>query len=348
MAKLNRSIVWMALLAIGLLIALSIAGAFCGAQKAKLLFNSIPLVVYWCGLTVLLAAGFIEFPRLLHKPGLFMIHAGCLLILAGSMWGSQAGHRLSKKLFGIQKIPNGYMLISEGNSENHVTTENLSQQLGKLPFSIKLKKFRLEYYQTDGNSAPQLYIQTQDGQPLQLAAKPGEEISLGKIGSKLKVVNTFRNFKLRIEDGKKIVTDEEQGEENPAVEVRIESPDGSSYTRYVFERFGDFSHVKNELQLSYVSQKPRMIRDYFSDLAVIENEKEVVSKTIEVNHPLHYGGYHFYQYSYDSEAGKYTILSVTSDSGLYAVYSGYWLLSLGVLWQVWFGPIVGYIRSKKK
>jgi len=348
MAKLNRSIMWMALLAIGLLIALSIAGAFCGAQKAKLLFNSIPLVVYWCGLAALLAAGFIEFPRLLHKPGLFMIHAGCLLILAGSMWGSQAGHRLSEKLFGIRKIPNGYMLISEGNSENHVTTENLNQQLGKLPFSIKLKKFRLEYYQTDGNSAPQLYIQTQDGQPLELAAKPGEEISLGKIGSKLKVVKTFRNFKLRLEDGKKIVTDEEQGEENPAVEVRIESPDGNSYTRYVFEHFGDFSHVKNELQLRYVSQEPRMIRDYFSDLAVIENEKEVVSKTIEVNHPLHYGGYHFYQYSYDSEAGKYTILSVTSDSGLYAVYSGYWLLSLGVLWQVWFGPIVGYIRNKKK
>ena len=90
-----------------------------------------------------------------------------------------------------------------------------------------------------------------------------------------------------------------------------------------------------------------MIRDYFSDLAVIENDKEVLSKTIEVNRPLHYGGYHFYQHSYDSEKGQYTVLSVTSDSGLYVVYSGYWLLSLGVLWQFWLRPAVRYIKSKK-
>ena len=182
---------------------------------------------------------------------------------------------------------------------------------------------------------------------MQLVAKAGEEIYLGQGKGKLKVVGTFRNFKIRIEDGKKIVTDEKKEGENPAVEVEIEVPDGNSYTRYVFERFAGHNHDENGLQLSYVPQGPRMIRDYFSDVVVIENEKEVASKTIEVNHPLHYGGYHFYQHSYDSEAGKYTILSVTSDSGLYAVYSGYWLLCLGVLWQFWFRHITGHIKSKK-
>jgi hypothetical protein len=92
-----------------------------------------------------------------------------------------------------------------------------------------------------------------------------------------------------------------------------------------------------------------VIRDYFSDVVVIEDGKEIVGKMIEVNHPLHYGGYHFYQHSYDSQAHKYTILSVTSDSGLYAVYGGYWLLCLGVLWQFWFRHIVsrGILRVKK-
>ncbi|GAH13017.1 unnamed protein product, partial [marine sediment metagenome] len=123
-------------------------------------------------------------------------------------------------------------------------------------------------------------------------------------------------------DGKRIVTDEGQEEENPAVAVEIEVPDGNSYTHYVFERFAGFNHGEDGLQLSYVSRGHRMIRDYLSDIVVIENEKEVASKVIEVNHPLHYGGYHFYQHSYDSEAGKYTILLVTSDSGLYAVYGG--------------------------
>ena len=351
MKKLNRSIMWVALVVIGLLAVLSVLGAFCGAQKAKLIFNSIPLVVYWYGLAVLLVAGLVEFPRLLHKPGLFMIHTGCLLVLAGGMWGSEARHRLQERFLGIRKIPSGYMLISEEDSEKHVVAEDFKQKLGELPFSIKLNDFRLEFYEADEDSVPRLYIQTKEGQYLQLVAKAGEEVSLDQGRGKLKVVRTFRNFKILIENGKKIVTDEGQGEENPAVEVEIEVPDGNSDTRYVFERFEGFSHGEDgdELQLSYVSQGPRVIRDYFSEVVVIENEKEVASKVIEVNHPLHYGGYHFYQHSYDSEMGKYTILSVTSDSGLYAVYVGYWLLCLGVLWQFWFRHItIGLDMSKVK
>jgi len=341
---------WVALMAIGLLAVMSVLGAFLGARKAKLFFNSMPLGIYWYGFAVLLIAGFVELPRLLHKPGLFMIHAGCLLVLAGGMWSSKAGHQLAGRLFGITKIPGGYMLISEGNSEKEVTAEDFRHKLGELPFSIKLKDFRIEYYQTGEDSVSQLYIKTQEGRDLQLVAKTGEEINLGQGEGVLKVVRTFKNFKIRIEDDKKIVTDEKQQGENPAVEVRIEVPDGNSYTRYVFERFAGFSHGEDEdgLQLRYVPQGPGVIRDYISDVVVIEDGKELKSKTVEVNHPLHYGGYHFYQHSYDSKAGRYTILSVTSDSGLYAVYSGYLLLCLGVLWQFWFRHIVRHIKSKKR
>ncbi len=347
--KLNRGIMWMTLLAIGLLAILSVLGAFFGVQKAKLFFNSIPLGVYWYGLAFLLVAGFVEFPRILRKPRLFMIHSGCLLILAGSMWGSQTGHRLGERFLGVRKIPNGYMLISEGNTENRVTKEDFRQQIGELPFSIKLNEFRLEFYEADEDSVPRLYIRMQQGQDLQLIAKAGDMISLGQGSGKLKVLRTFGNFKIQTENGKRIVIDEGQSEENPAVEVEIDVPDGNSYTRYVFERFEGFSHGEDSdgLQLSYVSQKPRMVRDYFSDVVIIEDGKEKTSKTIEVNHPLHYKGYHFYQHSYDSKAGEYTVLSVVSDSGLYAVYVGYWLLCFGVLWQFWFRPIVGYIKRKK-
>jgi hypothetical protein len=195
---------WTALVVIGLLAALSVLGAFCGAQKAKLIFNSVPLGIYWYGLAVLLVASLVEFPRLLHKPRLFMIHAGCLLVLGGSMWGSEAGHRLQERFLGIRKIPSGYMVISEGNSENHIVAEDFKQKLGELPFSIKLKDFRLEYYQTDEELVPRLYIKTQEGQDLQLVVKAGEEISLGQGRGRLKVVRTFRNFKIGIEDGERV------------------------------------------------------------------------------------------------------------------------------------------------
>jgi len=348
MKKLSHSMMWVVLIITGLLTVLSVLGAFYGAQNAKSLFNSIPLRVYWCGTAVLLIAGFVEFPRLVRKPGLFMIHAGCLLVLGGSMWGSQAGHKLQERFFGIQKIPSGYMVIYEGNSEKHIVAEDFEQQLSELPFSIKLEDFRLEYYPANEDLVPRLYIKTQQGQELQLIARAGEETSLGQGSGKLKVVRTFRNFRISIKDGERVVTDEQNGE-NPAVEVEIELPDGNSHRHYVFERFAGFEHDEDwrGLELRYVSQGRRVIRDYFSELAVIENGKEVASKVIEVNHPLHYGGYHFYQDSYDSQMGKYTVLSVTSDSGLYAVYGGYWLLCLGVFWQFWFRHIIGHIKSKK-
>jgi len=40
------------------------------------------------------------------------------------------------------------------------------------------------------------------------------------------------------------------------------------------------------------------VKEYSSDLTILENGKEVLNKTIRVNHPLHYKGLAFYQSSY--------------------------------------------------
>ena len=93
------------------------------------------------------------------------------------------------------------------------------------------------------------------------------------------------------------------------------------------------------LKLTYeIPQISGMPKDYFSDLVVIKDGEEVARKTIQVNDPLYYGGYHFYQYNYDHDAGQYSqysVLSVTSDTGLYAVFTGFFLLCAGVIWQFW-------------
>ena len=340
MDKVGRSVMWLVLAAIGLLMALSAAGAFLGAEGAKQFFNSIPLKVYWYILSLLFVIGFVEFPRLIRQPSSLLVHAGCLFVLIGGMLGSNTGHQLAKRFLGKDKIPSCYMVIYKGQSENRVVTEDFKYILGRLPFSIKLNDFRLAYYEPDKESVPQLNIETQDGRRLQIAAKTGEEISLGQGQGKLKVIRTFANFKIRIENGEKTATDEKGADENPAVEVEITRSDGTITTRYVFERFGGHFQDANDVELSYASREREMIRDYFSDVTVIENEKEVMSKTIEVNRPLHHSGYHFYQHSYDSDAEEYTVLSVTSDSGLYIVYAGYWMLGLGVLWQFWLRPVL--------
>lgn len=51
----------------------------------------------------------------------------------------------------------------------------------------------------------------------------------------------------------------------------------------------------------YDLERPeKLAKEYTSDLTILENGKEILKKTIEVNHPLHFKGLAFYQSSYGS------------------------------------------------
>jgi len=401
---------WLGLALIILLVFLSIYGAFIGAERAKSFINRLPLVIYWSAFLLLLIVGLAVFRRLVRVPGLLLIHLGCVFILAGAMWSSEAGHKLQKKLLGIDKIPAGQMTIYEGYSDNRVILEDRDQvflfsiklefqaNLGKgiiseelrqefekngfplsqhviisveepgstwliinelkeylvrkkklclniynpmkeLPFNIELKDFQIEYYKP-----AYLYVQTRDGQGWKIPVEIGAEFPLGPELGTVKTLRTFENFKITIEDGSRKIIDDPQPGFNPALEVQFKYPDGQATTKYVFERFPGHSHSEDRFLLSY----RRVISDYVSRLKIIENEKVVAQKDIEVNHPLHFGGYHFYQHSYDAEAGQYTVLMVVSNTGLGVVYAGYWMLCIGVLWHLWIRHIVARIKSKNK
>ena len=145
---MRQILLWAVLVGIGLLLVLSIIGAFMGYERARVLFNSIPLVVFWVLLLGLLAVGLIYFKRLIRSAGLLGIHLGSLLILLGAMIGSDGGHSVATKFFGSKKIPHGYMTIYEGQASNSVT-DSKDREIGKLPFSVGLKDFRIEYYEVD-------------------------------------------------------------------------------------------------------------------------------------------------------------------------------------------------------
>lgn len=313
-----------------LLFFFSIYGAFLGSQRAKEFFNSIPLTIYWVTFILLLVVGILLFKRLLRVPVLLFIHAGCILVLVGSIWGSGAGHELRKKFFGIDKIPTGLMVIYEGNSDNRVILEN--EQIRELPFYIGLKDFRIEHYKPE-----YLRVQTRQGDNWVFPVEIDTEYSLSSEYGTIKIVRVFENLKINLEGDKRDIVDDTGPGSNPALEVQIQSPEGQIKTRYVFERFPGHTHTDDELFLSY----ERIISEYISELQVIHDAGVVAEKDIQVNHPLHYGGYHFYQQDYDHQTGRYTILMVTSDSGLVLVYIGYVMLCVGVCWYFWISKLSG-------
>ncbi len=227
---------WFVLTLVTALIVLSIYGAFVGAERASELFNSVPMQIFWFLITIAFAASLVLFPSLVKRPSLLLIHLGCIGILAGSIWASQTGHEIQKKLFGIDKVHSGRMLVYEGHKINKVLMSG-HEGVFELPFALGLNDFWMELY---------------------------------------------------------------------------DSPDADGR---------------------------RVVSDYLSDISVIEDGKVVKRKTIELNKPLHYGGYYFYQSSFDEAAGKYTVLAVASDSGLFVVFAGYVLLVAGLFGRCWLAPM---------
>jgi hypothetical protein len=325
MPKSYPFISWASLILIILLVLFSVYGAFLGSADAWEFFNSRLIAVYWFALLFVLLTGLVNVRKLLKTPGLLLIHLGCTLVLVGAIYGSEVGHQIQRKLFGIDKIRKGQMLLYQDQESNQVKVEG-SGRVRELPFSIKLKEFRIEYYEPEC-----LRVQTPQGGVWDVPIELNTLYDLGSKVGKLRILRQFRNFKIVNEGTAGKIIDSNEAGCNPAVEVQIEYPDGSIINRYVFKRFKNHANTQKDFILAYGST----IRDYISDIQVIKDGKVVGEKRIEVNHPFHFGGYHFYQSSFDNQELSYTVLSVISDTGLSLVYTGYLALGIGVFWHFW-------------
>jgi hypothetical protein len=323
--RFKRPILWAALIAIVLLVGFSVYGAFIGADQAKAFFNSLPVAVYWWLFVILLATGIILFERLIRVPSLLLMHLGCIVVLMGGMWSSFGGHTIQKRLFGIDKMPRGQMYIPEKMQENRVFPGD-SNEPRTLPFSVRLVAFRIEYY--PGGT---LMLQDKAGHRWRLIAEPNATLVLNKELGRVTVQRVYENFKVDVQDDKVVMYDEPGGY-NPAVEIRIDGPDGTVSKKNVFEQFPAKSKPDNPLEMSYA----KMVRDYISEVEIVRDGAVVARKNIEVNHPLHYGGYNLYQHEWgEGNTGVYTVLTVASDSGLKAVHIGYAMLLIGLCWHFW-------------
>jgi hypothetical protein len=487
MKRLRTIVMWVTLAAVAVLAILSIVGAFLEAEPAEAMFNSPPLIVYWIVLALLLAAGFIVYPRLLKRPAGLAMHLGTLLVLVGAMWGSDTAHALRRDLLGAEKVPSGFMFVREGSRDNRVIDPEDQEVLGELPFDIGLRDFRMEHYAMPGvrwdlavvapvyggdgrlvdrrqaevpweagetvrlpltradltvleylprarptyeeGAEPVVEVVEHSGKTHRLPVEAGAEVTLEQPPMTVRVERVFTCLKVR-ETAGGLEPYEAEGEGvNPAVELALVRPDGTRERRFALaiapghgQREGDpgFRYAfprptgaEKDPDRSVPAMKVRItragremtgwllpgrdepyarldlapifpeggapdseespagdqgaqgtsqaateppeerqtpdlylvrpnlpVRDYYSDLVVIDDGEVILEKTIEVNDPLHWGGYHFYQSDYDHEAGRYTVLQVVSDSGLWLVWVGMVLLVAGTFWRFWGEAIV--------
>jgi len=470
-AKVLRvTMLWAALLATAGLAVLAAAGAFLGADRAKVLFTSRPLAAFWIGFAILLAAGIVFSKGPLRRPGVLAMHLGAVMVLAGAMWASETGHALAAGLTGVAKVPAATMILQPGGSTDVLLGPEL-EQIGKLPFSLHLRDFWIEYYRSDrkwrliaevsphrgsgqavsggafhreidwqvgrelriagtdtfvtvGRYLPGARLQRPDdakgtlevrlpgGRKITLPAAAGSETTLAEPPVTVRVAKVFSRLVVLGRGKDLYVADAPEAGKasNPAVLVEITYPDGTAERQYVFRRAGMQRASRSGLEFTYaapavsvvadaasglpamrlavrtddgragqawlmakqrrdlaclpltevlgppaggapeitlwLARPPAPIKSYKSDLAVVENGKVTAEKVLEVNHPLHYGGYHFYQSSYDAQGRQYTVLDVTSDSGTLWIHAGMLLLVAGAAWRFYGRPVVTFLRKR--
>ena len=221
-----------------------------------------------------------------------------------------------------------------------------------MPFAIDLAKREIAAL---ARVPSLIVIDQKTNKQLQLSIEVGKEQDCGD-GITATVLQVYQRLRISLDgDQPKPFEDSPGTTLNPGLHVLIkhpdgteENPDGTEEKRLAFTSPMGHTGQNDSLALLYQVGEGGMIKDYFSDLEVIENGNVVATKTIQVNDPLHWKGYHFYQSSYDVRAGMYTVLSVTSDKGLYIVYAGYWLMCLGVILQCWISPALKSRKSSQE
>ncbi len=315
------------------LFCMSVYGAFIGPYEAAIFFNSIPVTAYWCALLIVLFITFACSQKVIRSIDLPLIYLACIIILLGFFAGSVRGHNLINRLLGRDKFRSAETTIYIGQNQNEVfiRKDNPPPQLPtfytrQMPFALRLRNFRIEYYKSGW-----LLVRTPEEQKWQLAARPGYEYPLDPNTGSMKILNVYKNFRTKYEYGKTLAYDSNEPGSNPAVWIQYNPVKGPPVRKFIFSKFPNPVFETDDIYVDYIPD----IKDIYSDILIIKDDEIVAKETIEINKPLHFSGYHFYQYDYDAINQRFTMLAMVSDTGLYIVYCGFILLCIGIFWRLW-------------
>ncbi len=314
-----------------LLLALgSVYAAFLGSETTTRYVNSFPVGLLWAlfGLSSLAAMVFIPTTR--RRLPIWLIHVGLFLIILGAMLGSESFHHFTQKLYENGALRKGYLLIYEGQTKNRIVSSNGNLQ-GKLPFSLKLKDFQVVYDETG-----EILVRSPGGKMVVLPAEVGRNYPLNCGDMTLRVNKSYKNYRIRFENQRKIDIDEPGSGSNPALEIGLKGKTlMSAKTQVIFPNLPFRPDQDEDCTLEY----RRLVRNFCSDVQLLVGGRALIDDQISGGYPLRFQGYHIYQHAYDQKSHKYSVLLLVSDRGLNLVYWGFVCLCGGMIWHFWLGGL---------
>lgn len=172
----------------------------------------------------------------------------------------------------------------------------------------------------------------------QIPVNMGIEQGVGNTGYKIKVMRYVADFVM--DTSTKAVSSRSASPDNPALEVELKDPNGRVKTAWLFARFPDIhQEISAPFRILY-NWAPRRPKDFISRVTILKAGKEISSKDIQVNAPLNFAGYNFFQSSYDNQDLSWSGLQIVKDPGVPVIYSGFFLLIVGLVMIFYVNPLM--------
>ncbi len=293
------------------------------------------LILFSLNLSVCLSN---RFPLKNRSLGSFLSHISILIILLGALIGILFGQK-------------DYLKISKGQEASSFIYRDREIPLG---FSIRLNDFiynenidskeRLLVYQ---GAKPEKGICDMGPGPAvkqskvllaEVSVNMGLEQSIGNTGYKIRAIRYVPDFVM--DTLTKVVLNRSSEPNNPALEVELKDPKGRIKSSWLFARFPQIhQELASDFQIIY-NWAPRRPKDFISKVTILRGGKEILSSDIQVNAPLNFSGYNFFQSSYDSQDLSWTGLQVVKDPGVPVIYAGFILLIVGLVMIFYVGPLL--------
>jgi len=351
--KVGQFIHWLGVAMLAALVALSVVGAFLGAQRASEVFNSVPMAAYWVVLACLLVAAGVAMRQVRSKPFLLLMHLGGVLIIASAMYGSDAGHRLTERLGAPHKARRVSVMLREGQQSSTLEVQGGKSQL---PFAVRLDRFVIDYHARTGLPWKLLMLGAdQADQPITVEWRLGKPIEAPQLGLTVEAIQYLPHAA--------VATDGQA-----AAAPKPDSPDAAM--EFILRRQGQeirgwLTPVSGVHGISAWSGRdvtagwPEMVlvrpppapRQFSSQVTILASGQPPGSATIAVNRPLHRGGYFLFQHAFglDPQTRRpYTVLLAQSDRGVYPALTGLVLLMAGTMGHFWLAPLWRGARTLRR
>ena len=233
-------------------------------------------------------------------------HIGVVVVLVGGTVGRLSGRK-------------AFLDLREGSSAASVLATEGGVETGEripLGFAVRLDDFDVDRYRAETRVVA-YRIDGDSMRPfLSLDAALGSGWSkAGEDGTELRVLGT----------------------KGAAAELELRSK-GSVTRRTLGGSSKNATWLPDGRTVLALERRAAEAKAYRSRLSILEGGKTVCTKTIEVNDPLSWRGWHFYQSSFREEDPTWSGIQVVRDPGFPIVFAGFLMIGLGVIFVYYVRP----------